>query len=74
LTDLPNNSVAYSLKHVGEQLYHDSKRRGEQNDQALILMGGAMCFIGATMAIGAFRRLMDSRSRGHVLGGHGRGR
>jgi hypothetical protein len=77
MTDVPNNGVAYGLKHVGEQLYHDSKRRGETNDHALMLMGGSMAFIGAKIAWDAFRRIMAKTRRRALMCGmeyHGGGR
>ena len=46
--------VIYDFKAIAEKLYHDGRRRGENNDTALMFLGGVTCLLGASMLMKAF--------------------
>jgi|GEM_PF-4824290 len=68
MTVPPDNGLASDIHRLARRLFYESKKRGEQNDQMLMLTGGCLSFIGCTMSLDAFRRISGKNGRG------GRGR
>lgn len=49
--NLPDSGLPSDIFHLAKKVDNDSRRRGEQNGTAQLFMGGALIYIGASMAI-----------------------
>lgn len=56
--------LSRDLEHLARRSYYESKRRGEKNDTALLMMGMITAFIGATMAWKAWERMRETQGVG----------
>ena len=51
------SSLPHHLRHLARSQYYESKKKGEHNDSALLVMGLVSVFIGASMAWSAWERM-----------------
>lgn len=61
--DSPDSGVVNGLYYLFRRMYFESKRRGEQNDQMLMLMGGCLTVMDCAMSMKAFNRIKGGKGR-----------
>lgn len=53
------SSLPHHLRHLARSQYYESKKKGEHNDSALLVMGLVSVFLGAAMSYRAWERLQN---------------
>ncbi len=63
MSDIPGGGNFHDLNNIGKHFFYEGKRRGENNDLALVIMGISSIGIGCKMLWDAYRQ--RAGIRGH---------
>jgi hypothetical protein len=68
----PHTGLPSDIYHLAKKAHHQANQKGEQAGMPQLFMGGALIYIGATMALKAVKCEDVRRFLGIGAGGHSR--